>query len=456
MEQERNSVMEIGVREKPTKGKWVVLSFQHVFAMFGATILVPLLVGLPVAVALFTSGVGTLIYILCTKAKVPVYLGSSFAYIAAIQSASIVYDGGVAVGQSFGGVMTALMVVGIVYVVIAMVVKLCGKGWLDKVLPPVVIGPAIMVIGFGLAGTAISNTGMINGNTEWAKIAVTFFTLILIAVVSLKGKGFLKVIPFIIGIVGGYLFALIIDLIGNFGLFNFTDLEHVAKNPELWVKIPDFMFIGWENAKTTIGHTNIIINKFDTAALLTIVPIALVTACEHIGDHAVLSKVVGQDFLTDPGLDKTLMGDGVATLFAACVGGPANTTYGENTSVVGMTKVASVWVTGLAAIIAIILSFLNIFAVAIATIPWCVISGMCLILYGFIGLNGARILFDNKVDLGNTRNLIIISVVLVIGLGGAAITIDKFSITSTALSAIVGILLNLFLPKSKENKETQE
>ncbi|HHU56513.1 MAG TPA: uracil permease [Acholeplasmataceae bacterium] len=433
--------MILGVKDKPTKGKWFVLSFQHLFAMFGATVLVPMLTGLPISVALFTSGVGTLIYILCTKAKVPVYLGSSFAYINVIILVSG-YNQLTGTPGHYGAALTGLAVVGLVYVLFAVLIKLLGTEWINKLLPPVIIGPMIIIIGLSLAGAAVDSAGLISGS--WKEILTAFVSFIIVAVVALRSKGFLKIIPFLIGIVGGFVFAAII------GIVDFTNFLNVIKTPAEWVKIPEFMFLGFKEGTTTFLGTNITFYKFDFAAVLTIAPLALVTAAEHIGDHAVISKIVGEDFLQDPGLHKTLLGDGLATSFAALVGGPANTTYGENTSVVGMTKVASVWVTGGAAVIAIILSFLNIFVTLIGSIPSAVMGGISIILYGFIAANGLRVMADAKVKFSNTKNLIIISTMLVLGLGGATIKFGDFAFSGMSLAAVIGILLHFLLPNPKE------
>ena len=429
--------------EKPTPAKWFVLSLQHVFAMFGATILVPILTGLPVSVALFTSGVGTLIYILCTKAKVPVYLGSSFAYITSIAAVS-----GFATDPStanYSSALTGLFIVGIIYVIIAIVIKFVGKGWIDKLLPPVIIGPMIAIIGFGLSSTAMGTSGLIDGGSWQAKV-IALVAFACVVVVAIFAKGFLKIIPFLVGIVGGYIFAVILKQV------DLSEVKAVITTPSQWLKIPEFMFLGFKDGTTNFLGTDITFYKINMAALITIAPLAFVTACEHIGDHAVLSKITGQDYLHDPGLDRTLLGDGIATSFAALVGGPANTTYGENTAVVGMTKVGSVWVTGLAAIIAIVLSFLNVVSVFIRSIPAPVMGGISIILYGFIGLNGIKVLVDNRVDFSKTRNMLIASTMLVLGLGEAVINFGSFSIYGMALAAIAGILLNAFLPHEKPEK----
>lgn len=444
---EQTKALIYDAHEKPSAGKWFVLSLQHVFAMFGATILVPLTTGLPVSVALFTSGVGTLIYILCTKAKVPVYLGSSFAYITPIAIISGFND--VTVTKPYyGSALTGLFVVGIIYVVIALLVKIAGKGWINKVLPPVIIGPMIAIIGFSLSSVAITSAGLVAGG-GWKSILISLVAFLSVILIATFAKGFLKIIPFLVGIVGGYIFALIL------GKVDIEPIKAVLSNPSEWVKIPEFMFLWFKDKEVTFLGTDITFYKLNFAALITIAPLAFVTACEHIGDHAVLSKICDKDFLKDPGLDRTLIGDGIATSFAAMVGGPANTTYGENTAVVGMTKIGSVWVTGLAAVIAIILSFFNVLTVIIQSIPAAVMGGMSIVLYGFIGLNGVKVLIDNRVDFSQTRNMLIASTILVLGLGGAVIDFGKFSIYGMALAAIVGILLNAILPKEKEEKRKE-
>lgn len=435
---EKKSNLILDVNEKPSIGKWIILALQHVFAMFGATILVPILVNsaagaevLTIPVTLVASGIGTLIYILCTKGKSPVYLGSSFAFIAPITAAYL--KGGIS------GAMTGIMVVGLIYVIFAIIIKLIGKNWLDKLLPPVVIGPMIMIIGLGLAPSAISQIGLSSGAAlEWQPIVVALVAFLTTAIVAVAAKGFLKVIPFLIGIVAGYLAGVAV------GIVDFTPITEAAI-----VGVPNFLI-------PFVSYTP------NFSAILTIAPIALVTIAEHIGDHTALSAIMNRDLLKDPGLDRTLLGDGIATFVAGAIGGPANTTYGENTSVVGMTKVASVWVIGLAAIIAIILGFFTKFTALISTIPTAVLGGVSLLLYGFISVNGLKVLIQNQVDFNNTKNVIVASAMLVLGLGGATISIVSgdlaVTISGMSLAAIVGIILNLCLPteKSEENKPKKE
>ena len=441
-----NKNLILDYNEKPSKiSQWFFLSFQHIFAMFSATVLVPLLTGLPISTALFASGFGTLIYILCTKGKVPIYLGSSFAYITYIGAAAAKNNFGII--TSYGPALTGLVAVGVIYVIVALIIKYVGVNWLNKLLPPVVIGPMIMVIGLGLSSSAVNNTGIVAGG-DWRAIVVAIATLILIAFLSIKGKGFIKIIPFLLGIIGGYVLAICLNWIGDKQLINFEPLVEVIKDPAQWFTLPKFIFLGWKDAELGAGVS---MAKVSFGAVLTVIPLAFATICEHIGDHKVLGKITNRDYISEPGLHRTLMGDGIATAFAGLIGGPANTSYGENTSVVGMTKIGSVWVTRGAAVIAIALSFFNVFTTFIATIPNAVMGGVCLILYGFIAANGLKVIIDSKVDMSKTRNLIIVSVMLVIGLGGAAIKLtDAASLSGMALAMIFGVILNLILPKEQE------
>lgn len=416
--------MILDVGDRPPLLQWLFLSFQHVFAMFGATILVPTLTGLPVSVALFASGVGTLIYTFVTKRKVPVYLGSSFAYISAVVIAIK------AMGGSVDAAQTGLMLVGVIYVVVALIVRVIGKEWIDKLLPPIVIGPMIAVIGLGLAANAVGNAQFIKDGDPRAMI-VAIVTFLIAALISTKAKGVFKIIPFLIAILGGYVLSLCLGLV---------DFQAVVDAK--WLSFPDFIL------PFKVGNFRTY-NLYFGPETLAILPVALVTISEHIGDHTVLGKICGRNFLKDPGLERTLMGDGIATAVSAFLGGPANTTYGENTGVIGMTKISSVYVTGGAACIAILLSCVGKISAFISTIPACVLGGMSILLYGVIASNGLRVLVDNKIDFGKQRNLVIASAMLVIGLGGAILPVGSFmTLSGTALSALVGIILNLILPKA--------
>ena len=427
MKQESTVDLLLDVDQRPSAGKGILLSFQHVFAMFGATILVPLILGMPVSVALFASGVGTLIYMISTGFKVPVYLGSSFAFITAMSLAMKEMGGDVSAAQ------TGVILTGLVYVLVATSVRFAGTKWIDKLLPPIIIGPMIIVIGLGLAGSAVTNAGLVaDGNWKNALIAVV--TFLIAAFINTKGKGFLRIIPFLFAIIGGYLFAL------TLGLVDFTPVLKAN-----WFEIPGFYL------PFSTGGAFKEYNLYFGPETIAILPIAIVTISEHIGDHTVLGQICGRQFLKEPGLHRTLLGDGIATSVSAFLGGPANTTYGENTGVIGMTRIASVSVIRNAAFIAIALSFLGKFTALISTIPNSVLGGMSILLYGVIASNGLKVLIKERVDFAQMRNLIIASAMLVLGLGGAILKLGTVTLSGTALSAMTGIILNLILPY--ENKD---
>lgn len=411
----------LDVDEKPEFWPGLLLSFQHVFSMFGATILVPILTGLPIAVALMMSGVGTLIYHFVTQSKVPVYLGSSFAFIGAMQIAIEQMGGDISASQ------TGIMISGLAYILIAFVSLKIGTKWIDQLLPPIVIGPMIMVIGLGLSGSAVQNADLVIGG-QWQNLIVTAVTFLIVAFVNTKATGFLKVIPFLIGIGGGYLVAFLLGIV---------DITPIIEAD--WISIPQ-LYLPFETER--FNSYNLHFGPEAWAFL----PLVLVTAAEHIGDHTVLGSITNRNFLKDPGLARTLTGDGLASVVSAFFGGPANTTYGENTGVIGLTRVASVRVIRNAAIIAIILSFMGKFTALLTTIPDAVIGGMSIILYGVIASNGLKVMIDEQIDFTKTRNLIIASSMLVIGLGGGVLDLGPLIISGTALSALVGIVLNLILP----------
>ena len=427
MKQESTVDLLLDVDQRPSAGKGILLSFQHVFAMFGATILVPLILGMPVSVALFASGVGTLIYMVSTGFKVPVYLGSSFAFITAMSLAMKEMGGDVSAAQ------TGVILTGLVYVLVAASVRFAGTKWIDKLLPPIIIGPMIIVIGLGLAGSAVTNAGLVaDGN--WKNALVAVVTFLIAAFINTKGKGFLRIIPFLFAIIGGYLFAL------TLGLVDFTPVLKAN-----WFEIPGFYL------PFSTGGAFKEYNLYFGPETIAILPIAIVTISEHIGDHTVLGQICGRQFLKEPGLHRTLLGDGIATSVSAFLGGPANTTYGENTGVIGMTRIASVSVIRNAAFIAIALSFLGKFTALISTIPNAVLGGMSILLYGVIASNGLKVLIKERVDFAQMRNLIIASAMLVLGLGGAILKLGPVTLSGTALSAMTGIILNLILPY--ENKD---
>ena len=425
---EENSNMLLGTGDKPSSLRWILLAVQHVCAMFGATILVPIVVNttaganiLSIPVALVSSGLGTLIYLVCTRNRSPVYLGSSFAFIAPMVA-------GYAIGGT-GSVFTALMIVGIVYVIISLIIRVTGPGWINKLLPPVVVGPMIMVIGLSLAPTAIQEIGLDLVTVPWNNLFVAFVAFLMTAIVAVRGRGIQQIIPFLIGIIVGYIVAAFLGMVDFAPVWS----AHLIEVPKFYLPFMNY--------------------NLNFAAVLTIVPIALVTMVEHVGDHKVLSEIIGRDLIEDPGLQRTLLGDGLATLLAAFLGGPANTTYGENTSVVGMTRVASTYVIGLAAVIAILFAFLGPLTALLTAIPQPVLGGISVLLYGFICVNGLKILIHNQVDFTNTKNVVIAATMLVLGLGGAALSFVygdlSISISGMSLAAIVGVLLNLLVPEEK-------
>ncbi|MFO8068884.1 MAG: solute carrier family 23 protein [Alkalibacterium sp.] len=418
----------LDVEDKPKLFTGLFLSLQHVFAMFGATILVPVLLNMPVSVALLASGVGTIIYQIATRAKVPVYLGSSFAYIAAMQIAIEQMGGDISAAQ------TGVIMVGLLYIIIAGIIRFTGTAWVDTILPPIVIGPMIMVIGLGLASNAVQSAGFVM-NSDWRTILVAVSTFLITAFVNTSAKGFMKIIPFLTGIVGGYILSMLL------GIVDFTVVAQAQ-----WFALPE-LYLPFET--DTFNNYSFYFGPEAWAIL----PIVLVTVAEHVGDHTVLGKICDREFLKEPGLKRTLIGDGAATAVSAFFGGPANTTYGENTGVIGMTRVASVSVIRNAAFIAITLSFMGKFTALISTIPGAVLGGMSILLYGVIASNGLKVMIEDKVDFNQSRNLVIASSMLVIGLGGAVFDIAGFiTLSGTALSAIVGIVLNQLLPK----QETEE
>ncbi len=412
--------------KKDSAGKLALLGIQHVFAMFGATVLVPMLTGMSPAVALFCAGVGTWIFHLCTGRKVPTFLGSSFAFIAAIQGAAQICSDNAEIGTdaylaalpyATGGIIVA----GALYLVLALLVRLVGAERVRSFFPPIVTGPVVTIIGLMLAPSAINNIttqiGTVNVGLNWLVAAIAIAAIF---VTSLFAKGLFKLVPILIGIIVGYLSAICCGMV---------DFTTIAQAP--WLDLPPFF-----------------LPKFDMRAIGLVAPIAIVTFVEHIGDVTASSAVVGKDFIKDPGLHRTLMGDGLATIFAGLVGGPANTTYSENTGVLAATKNYNPLTLEIAACFAILISFLGKFAALITSMPGPVIGGVSIVLYGMIAAVGLRTLVENQVDFTKTRNLLIAAVMLVLGLGAdKAITIGGVAISGVALAAVLGIILNKILPE---------
>ena len=463
----------LDIHESPKKFSQLLLfALQHILAVLVATITVPLLIpGLPIAATMVSAGLGTLFYIFVTKRKSPVFLSSSFAYIAPMSSALAV--GGVvnASGQNanYMTLILGMLMVGIVYVSIALIVKKFGTNWLNKILPPVVAGPVIMVIGLSLAGSAINNltnTAASAANYNLIFILCGLVAMVVTAICAHYGEGkMMGLIPFVIGMGSGYLLALIFTLVGYtwlgneyFRVIDFTPLENVFAdlgsnlfNYKMF--LPDteesFMFLRFEQLKQ--------FNWGDIGQVaLLFIPVSLVTVCEHIGDHQNLGNIIGRDLLNEePGMNRTLIGDGVATAISGSLCGAANTTYGESVAVVGTTKIASVKVLNTAAIMMIILGLFTPLTAFLQTIPACITGGVSVVLYGFIASSGIKMIINKKVDLNQTRNIFIAAAILVCGIGGFTIKFGSVQITSTAVSMIVGILLSVILREKKEKIETK-
>ena len=411
----------LDVHEKPQPARWVILSLQHMFAMIGATILVPQLVGLSPAIALLTSGIATIVFIAVTKFQVPAYLGSSFAFIVPIQMAT--QSGGI------GSAMIGSMFVALVYAIVSLVIYKTGYKWIMKLLPPIVVGPVIMVIGLAIAPTAIKNASMIqvDGVDVYSGLhfSAAIITLASAVFCLMFFKGIISLMPVLIGLIVGYIYSAFI------GILDFSQVVEAK-----WFAVPEMLIPG-------IDYDFVV----TPTLLIIMVPIAIVTISEHIGHQLVLGKVVDRNYIESPGLHRSLLGDGLGTLISGFVGGPPKTTYGENIGVLAITRVYSVYVIMGAAVFAILFSFVGKIMALISTIPTAVLGGISILLFGIIASSGLRMLVDHKINFDNQRNLVIVSIILVIGIGGATINISEtFQVGGMALSAIVGVLLNLVLP----------
>ncbi|GIN61456.1 uracil permease [Robertmurraya siralis] len=414
----------LDIHEKPTATQMLTLSFQHMFAMFGATILVPKLVGLSPAIALLTSGIATILFLLITQFKVPAYLGSSFAFIAPILIAAGGLDeNGVSVNP--GNAMIGAMAVGITYGIVSLIIWKTGYKWLMRLLPPIVVAPVIMVIGLGLAATAVDMAMNVNGEYSFIHFTAALVTLFAAIIFTVYFKNILSAMPILLGLIVGYIYSAIV------GIVDFTAVKKAS-----WFAMPDFLFPGI--------HYEFSITS---SILLAMVPIVFVTISEHIGHQLVLGRVVNRNYIKDPGLHRSIVADGLGTFVSAFLGGPPKTTYGENIGVLAITRVYSVYVIFGAAIIAILFSFVGKAMAFIQTIPTAVLGGISILLFGIIASSGLRMLVESKIDFGNNRNLVISSVILVLGIGGAALKISEaFSVEGMALAAIVGVILNIVLP----------
>ena len=447
------------VKDKPTFGQTIVFAIQQLLAIMAATIAVPAIVGngMTASAALFGAGAGTLIYQLFTKRKSPVFLGSSFAFIGSMSAA---FAGAATAALGFLGLILGAILAGLVYVVIALVIKLAGVKWINKLMPPVVIGPTVALIGLSLAGAAINDVfsyGPKDGNGAfimttniWVSLVCALVTFAVVTLCSVYGKKMARLIPFIIGILAGYATGLVFTVIGNatgidalkvIDFAPFTALVADGVTLKTFLAVPEFTFL------TALKG----VDGFEWSYLATVavayVPVAFVVFAEHIADHKNLSSIIESDLLEEPGLHRTLLGDGVGSMVGAIFGGCPNTTYGESVGCVAITKNASVITITVTAIMAILISFVSPFVAFLDSIPGCVMGGVCITLYGFIAVSGLKMI--QKVDLEDNANLFTVAAILIPGIGGMAMAIGKVTITAIAASLILGILVNVMLSKKK-------
>lgn len=454
------------VKDRPKFGQLLVFSLQQLLAIMAATIAVPNIIGngLTPSAALFGAGVGTIVYLLFTKFKSPVFLGSSFAFIGSMTSA---FAGGVSMALGYLGLILGAVFAGLVYVVIAIIVKIAGVKWISKIMPPVVIGPTVAIIGLSLAGNAI---GDLTGRAQFDSVTSSyivdqktalsivcgFVTLLVIMLCSIYGKKMMKLIPFVIGIVAGYAVAAVFTVIGNntgneaMQLINFAPIVENFKSITLstFVSVPNFTFL------TAIDGIGELSGSYIATLAVAYVPVAFVVFAEHIADHKNLSSIIDKELLEDPGLSRTLLGDGVGSMAGALFGGCPNTTYGESVGCVAITKNASVVTILGASVLAIIISFFTPFVLFLSSIPSCVMGGVCVALYGFIAVSGLKML--QKVDLDENRNLFTVSVILIAGIGSFALTFGKITLKTVACALILGIIVNLIGQKAKVSDKTEE
>ena len=450
-----------GIKDKPKFNQMLVFAFQQLLAIMAATIAVPAIVGngMSVSAALFGAGVGTLVYQLFTKFRSPVFLGSSFAFIGSMSAA---FAGAVSVSLGYLGLIFGALFAGLVYVILAGVVKFVGVGWINKLMPAAVIGPTVALIGLSLAGAAVNDVfsygpktadgkAFVMSGSIWVSVICAIVTLLVVVCAATYGNKKVKLVPFIIGVGAGYVVAMIFTVIGHVAGVDalkvidfapFTALVEGGVSLKTFFAIPDFTFL--EALKG--------VKDFDISYLITVlvayVPVAFVVFAEHIADHKNLSTIIDQDLLEDPGLHRTLLGDGVGSVAGAFFGGCPNTTYGESVGCVAITRNASVATITCTAIISILISFLSPFVAVLDSIPGCVMGGVCIILYGFIAVSGLKMI--QKVDLEDNANLFTVSAILIPGIGGMAFAIGKVTLTNIACALILGIIVNVLLNKFKK------
>ena len=443
------------IHDKPKFGKLIVFAFQQLLAILAATIAVPSIIGnnMSQSAALFGAGVGTIVYLLFTKFKSPVFLGSSFAFIGSMFAA---FAGAASMYLGYLGLIIGAAFAGLVYVIIAIAVKFAGVKWIDKFMPAVVIGPTVSIIGLSLAGNAVGDLtvgkvmtkaadgSMVSAASPYVALICGIVTLLTVIICSVYGKKMIKLIPFIIGIFAGYIAAAIFTVIGiqtNNLALQIIDFS-VFQNMSI-ISVPDFSFL---EAYKGFGELN---GQYIATIAAAYIPVAFVVFAEHIADHKNLSSVIGTELLEDPGLHRTLLGDGVGSFFGAIFGGCPNTTYGESVGCVAITKNASVVTILATAVMSIIISFFGPFVTFLATIPNCVMGGVCITLYGFIAVSGLKMI--QKVDLNQNKNLFVVAVILICGIGGLTLSFGEVKITSVACALILGIIVNLIVKKGKED-----
>ena len=446
------------VEDKPQFHQLVIFAFQQLLAIMAATIAVPLIIknGMNTAAALFGAGVGTLVYVAFTRKKSPVFLGSSFAFIGSMSAA---FAGASSMAVGYFGLILGAVFAGLVYVVIALFIERIGVDWVNRIMPPVVIGPTVAIIGLSLAANAVGDlqTSSLTGERTQFAVLVGIVALLGVMLASTYGKSHAKMIPFIIGILAGYIVAAILTFIGvqtgykPMQILNYQPIVDLFANGisfSTFFKIPDFTFI-----TALDGLKDVDLGYIGTVAVAYI-PVSFVVFAEHIADHKNISSIIEKDLLTEPGLDRTLLGDGVGSMIGAFFGGCPNTTYGESVACVAITKNASVLTIIGAAIECILISFFTPFVIFISTIPACVMGGVCMALYGFIAVSGLKMV--QKIDLDHNKNLFVISSILISGIGGLSLSFGKITITSVACALILGIIVNKLLSKEPENTEENQ
>ncbi len=470
-----------GVNDKPKFGQLIIFAIQQLLAIMTATLVVPVIIGngMSPAAALFGAGIGTLVYVAFTKKKSPVFLGSSFAFINSMFAA---FAGGVSMSLGYLGLLIGAAFAGLVYVIIAIIVKLAGVKWINKVMPATVIGPVVAIIGLSLAGNAVGDIGKGNitktvtdtvaiiDETGAAKLVeqasevqlasplatvfVGLVTLIIVAVCASYGKKMVKMIPFIFGILGGYAVAAIMTAIGfaaNIDALKILNIAPVVNllpegkvALETFISIPDFTFL---TAFKGVGELNA---TYISTIAVAYIPVAFVVFAEHLADHKNISSIIEADLLEEPGLHRTLLGDGIGSVAGALFGGCPNTTYGESVGCVAITKNASVYTIITAAVLAILIAFLSPFIAFVNSIPSCVMGGVCMALYGFIAVSGLKMI--QGVDLNQNKNLFVVSSILIAGIGGLTLTFGKVTLTSVACALIIGIIVNIIVSKAKDEQ----